>query len=222
MVGRHPAGSGVAAVVRPGERTTGMRGWVVGATVVALGAGLTACGGDTEDRSGDCADGTYTWSGVTRTQKLIRLADPIVIKKSAASYNARLRSDDTLTYRPAVSPVPDGTTAGEVILALGRHLKVEEPLADPSDREDTRYDTYYGEETGLTKGTYYSWDSLRMVDADFTYTCASGDPVKGHVRSWDTAGTGFLSCADEPRQDTAAHEAAVRSCPVGSRAREEA
>ncbi len=199
-----------------------MRTWVVGATLVALGAGLTGCSGDTPDRAGACADGTYTWSGVTRTEKLIRLADPIVIKKRTASYKARLRSADTLMYRPEASPVPDGTNAGAVILALGRHLKVEEPLADPSDNEDTRYDTYYEAETELTKGTYYAWDALRMVDADFTYTCDGGEPVKGHVRSWDTLGAGLLSCVDEPRKDAAAHQAAVRSCPAGSRAAEEA
>ncbi|MDQ0599172.1 hypothetical protein QF037_003517 [Streptomyces canus] len=195
-----------------------MRTWVAGAALVALGAGLTGCSGDTEDRAGACADGTYAWSGVTRTEKLIRLADPIVIKKRTASYKARLKSYDTLRYEPTVSPVPDGTNAGAVILALGRHLKVEKPLADPSQDEDTRYDTYYETETELTKGMYYSWDALKMVDADFTYTCDGGEPVKGHVRTWDTLGIGFLSCADDPREDTAAHEAAVRSCPAGSRA----
>ncbi|MFF7451924.1 MULTISPECIES: hypothetical protein [unclassified Streptomyces] len=196
-----------------------MRAWVAGAATVALAAGLTGCGGS-EERAGSCADGTYAWSGVRHTERLTRLADPVVIKKRTDSYKVRLRSADTVTYYTTVSPKPPGAGTSGVLAALGRHLKAEEPLGGASDRVNPRLDTYYEVRTGDLQGAYYAWNALKLVDADFTYTCASGGPVKGHVRTWEGSETGFLSCADAPRTGAAAHEAAVRSCPTGSRAAE--
>ncbi|PWI17840.1 hypothetical protein DI272_29525 [Streptomyces sp. Act143] len=195
-----------------------MRAWSAGAAAVVLAAGLTGCGGGSEDMAGTCADGTFTWSNVTRTEKLTHLADPIMIKKRAGSFKALLRGVDTIRYSTAVSPVPGGVGRSGVLDALGKHLKADGPLGDAADRPDPRFDTSYEANADDLLGAYYAWNHIKLVDADFTYTCESGGPVEGHVRTWEGTGGGFLSCAEAPQRSTAAHEAAVRTCPTGSRA----
>ncbi|MES5816783.1 hypothetical protein [Streptomyces sp. RG80] len=200
-----------------------MRAWVAGAATAVLAAGLTGCGSGSDDKAGACADGTFTWSGVTHTEKLTHLADPIVIKKRTDSYKARLRGVDTaVRYSTTVTAVPDGVGRTGVLDALGEHLKAEGPLGDAADRPDPRFDTYHEADSGDLQGAYYAWNSIKLVDADFTYTCDSGEPVEGHVRTWEGTGSGFLPCAGEPQVSAAAHEAAERSCPTGSRAAEQA
>nr|WSY52023.1 hypothetical protein OG999_19070 [Streptomyces sp. NBC_00886] len=45
--------------------------------------------------------------------------------------------------------------------------------------------------------------------------------MRGHVRTWETVGEGFLPCS-EPSDDVAGHTAALLLCPAGSRAAEPA
>ncbi|MEU6378209.1 hypothetical protein [Streptomyces sp. NPDC046909] len=194
-----------------------MRTWVVGAALVALAAGLTACSGDSDARAGACADGTFSWSGVQRTQKVLKLADPITIARTTASYNAKLQVVDTVVYHQTVSPVPPGAGSTGVLDSLAGHLGVDESLGGSRGRVDSRYEGTYVEGTGLEKGAYYAWSYIDLVDADFTYTCEDGEPVKGHVRSWDEIGSDLRSCA-EPAPSESGREAAARSCPTGSRA----
>lgn len=66
-----------------------------------------------------------------------------------------------------------------------------------------------------------SWGSIGLVEADFTHTCWYTGPVRGHVRTWETVGEGFLPCS-EPSDDVAGHTAALLLCPAGSRAAEPA
>ncbi|KUO21949.1 hypothetical protein AQJ91_06455 [Streptomyces dysideae] len=183
---------------------------------VVMVAGLTACTGGTDDRAEACTDGTYTWSGVQRSEKLTELADPIFFEKTTASYSAKLKRVDDTVYRPTVSVPPKGVDAAGVIKALGRHLKVEEPLADPTETYGLEDEHYFESATGDHKGAYYAWGYIKLVDADFTYTCGSGEPIKGHVRTWDGTGSGFLPCASEPSDITTGRDAAVRTCPEGS------
>ncbi|MCI3272872.1 hypothetical protein [Streptomyces cylindrosporus] len=191
-----------------------------GLVAVVLAAGLTACsGGDKSDDEGAkaCSKGTYAWSDVRRTQKLTALADPIVFKKKTASYTSHLKPVGDTVYRPKVTGVPTGATAAGVIKQLGAYLKVEEPLADPSEAERPAQDEYFETTEDDLKGAYYSWAYVGLVDADFTYTCGSDEPVKGHVLTWDTTGSGFLSC-DIPADQASGRAAARKTCPEGSKA----
>jgi hypothetical protein len=207
-----------------------MRGTVrryrtAGLIAAALVTGLTACTGDSDERGTDkataCTNGTYAWSGVRRTQKLTALSDPITFEKRTASYSAKLEPVGDRVYRPSVTGAPRGVGAAAVITALGTHLAVEEPLAGPSEKEAPEEDHYFEVATGDLKGAYYAWGYIKLVEADFTYTCGSGEPVKGRVRTWEGTGSGFLPCS-EPFDDIAARLAAQRTCPAGSAAAKDA
>ncbi|MFC9128862.1 hypothetical protein ACFT4A_18715 [Streptomyces sp. NPDC057099] len=207
-----------------------MRGTVrltcaAGLFIGVLMTGLTACTGDSggggEDKAEACADGTYAWSGVRREQRLTALSDPIRFKKKTGTYRSRLESVGDTVYRPSVTGTPEGADAAEVIKALGRHLKVDEPLAGPSETERPEQDHFFESSTGAHEGAYYAWAEIDLVEADFTYTCGDGEPAKGHVRTWEGTGAGFLPCS-EPSDETAGQIAAERTCPPGSEAAEEA
>ncbi|MFH9587477.1 hypothetical protein ACH4LS_20390 [Streptomyces luteogriseus] len=201
-----------------------MRGTVgrvcgTGLVVGVLVAGLTACTGDAggDGKAEACPNGTYAWSGVRRTQKLTAMSDPLLFEKVTASYSAELKPVDDRVYRPSVTGAPRGVRAAAVITALGRHLKVEEPLAGPSEREVAQEDHFFEIATGDLKGAYYAWGYVRLVEADFTYTCAGGERATGRVRTWEGTGSGFLPCS-ESSDDTAGRLAARRTCPAGSAA----
>lgn len=204
-----------------------MRGFTRGTCAAGLAAllftvGLTACtgggrsGGDEGAKA--CSKGTYAWSGFRRTEKLTALADPVSFTKKTDSYSAHLKPVADTVYRPTVTGVPAGTSAAGVIKALGAHLKVQEPLADPSETERPEDDHYFQADTGDLKGAYYSWGWIGLVDADFTYTCGRGEQARGHVRTWDRTGTGFLSCATDPSDLATGRIAARETCPDESRA----
>ncbi|MGW2380315.1 hypothetical protein [Streptomyces sp. NPDC001658] len=204
-------------------RGTAQRVRVAGLATAALAAGLTACTGGEDERVEACTDGTYAWSGVQRSEKLVELADPITFKKTTASYSAELKPVDDTVHRVTVSTAPKGVDAAGVIKALGKHLKVEEPLAGPSETWSPAEQGHYFEAgSGGYKGSYYSWGSLALVDADFTYACGSNEPVKGHVSTWEGTGSGFLPCSLDPSDSPAAREAALRTCPEGSPAAKDA
>ncbi|MGW0611025.1 hypothetical protein [Streptomyces sp. NPDC002788] len=192
-----------------------------GLITAALVTGLTACTGDSDERGAGkaaaCTNGTYAWSGVQRTHKLTAMSDPITFEKRTASYSAKLKPVGDWSYRPSVTGAPRGVGAAAVITALGTHLAVEEPLADPSEPEVPEDDHYFEVATGDLEGAYYAWGYVRLVEAGFTYTCGSGEPVKGQVRTWEGTGSGFMPCS-EPPADIAGRAAAGELCPADSRA----
>lgn len=223
----HAAGAG-----RPctGERGRDVRGitrgtWAAGLVAVTLTASLTACtsGESTEGEGAKaCSKGTYAWSGVRHTEQLTALAAPVSFAKTTKSYRAHLKPVGDAVHRPTVTGAPAGVGAAEVIRALGAHLKVSEPLAGPSETADAEADHYFEAAAGDLKGAYYSWSWAGLVDADFTYTCGSAAPVKGHVRTWDKTGSGFLSCSSGPADRASGRTAARESCPEGSKATKDA
>ncbi|MZF88647.1 hypothetical protein [Streptomyces sp. SID5643] len=202
-----------------------MRGTVgracgAGLVIGVLVTGLTACTGDAggDGKAEACTNGGYAWSGVQRTQKLTAMSDPIMFEKRTASYSAKLKPVDDKVYRPSVTGAPRGIGAAAVIMALGRHLKAEEPLAGPSEKEVPEEDHFFEVATGDLKGAYYSWGYIRLVTADFTYTCGNGEPVKGRVRTWEGTGSGFMPCSEELPEGVGARAAARELCPPDSRA----
>ncbi|MFD9985307.1 hypothetical protein ACFWZJ_33520 [Streptomyces massasporeus] len=198
-----------------------MAGRVCGAGLVIgmLVTGVGACTGDPDGtgRTTACTTGAYAWSGVQRTQKLTAMSDPIMFEKPTGSYSARLKPVGDRVYRPSVTGAPRGIGAAGVIKALGKHLKVEEPLADPSETERPAQDHFFEYSAGAQEGAYYAYAAIDLVEADFTYTCGDGDPAKGHVRTWEATGAGFLSCS-MPSDEAAGHRAAQQTCPAGSKA----
>jgi hypothetical protein len=187
---------------------------------VVLSAGLAACTDGKEDSGRPCTGGTYAWSDVRRSEELTELADPIRLEKRTASYSARLKPVDDTAERPTVSGTPQGGRDADVIKALGIHLRVGEPLAGPTERDvpEDGQGHFFEAATGDLKGAYYSWGYRKVIKADFTYTCGSNAPTKGHVRTWEGTGTGFLSCSSGPSDLKTGREAALQTCPKGSEA----
>ncbi len=199
------------------------RACTAGLVIGVLVTGLTGCTGDAggDGEAEACTDGTYAWSDVRREQRLTALSDPIRFEKRTGSYTSRLKPLGDTVYRPSVTGTPEGVGAAGVIKALGRHLKAEEPLAGPSETERPAQDHFFESSTGSHEGAYYAWAAIDLVDADFTHTCGDGEPTKGHVRTWEGTGAGFLSCS-MPSDETAGRIAAQRTCPAGSKAAEDA
>jgi hypothetical protein len=184
-----------------------------GCGAVATDDGRAAAGAATI-----CAHGTYRWSGVRQWQEVTALADPVTLPKGTEHYESNLKPVDDTVYRVVVSHVPKGVRAARVITALGDRLKVDTPLADPSEVMRPEQSQFFSD-TGELEGPYYSWGSISLVEADFTYTCGYTAPVRGHVRTWETVGVGFLPCS-EPSDEDAGRTAALRLCPAGSPATE--
>jgi hypothetical protein len=195
------------------------RVWAAGAAALALTAGVAGCSGDTRAtaaKAAACTDGTYTWTGVRHWSKLTALGDPVTFTKATDTWETDMTAVGAEVHRPEVTGTPAGVGAAPVIKALGTHLKVEEPLADPSE-EERPGESHFAWDGGDLEGAYYRWSALGFVDADFTYTCGRAAPARGHVHTWETVGGGFLPCAD-PTEDAVATEAAGKLCPAGSRA----
>ncbi|WP_392963308.1 hypothetical protein [Streptomyces sp. LN245] len=205
---------------------------VAGLAAAVLLLGAAACTGGTGSRDEEkdhtaaaCAHGTYAWSGVVRGYKLTGLADPIRLKRKTHSVSGVIKPLRGVGYKPHMTSSGPGVRAADAIKALGRHLGTQEPLAGPSEpavpEEIPEQFLHTG---GDFEGSYYAWNSVDLVEADFTYTCRGGgaEPVTGHVVSWKTLGGGFLSCADVTgddapwKADTAARVAARTLCPAGS------
>ncbi|WP_406122503.1 hypothetical protein [Streptomyces sp. NBC_00989] len=192
--------------------------------VVVLGVGSAGCGvtaGSSRlaaDAATICAHGTYRWSGVRQWQELTTLADPVTFPKGTEHYGATLKPVDDTVYRVVVSRTPKGVGAARVIKALGDRLKTDNALAGPSEVMRPEQSQYFLD-TGDLEGPYYSWGSISLVEAHFTYTCGYNAPVRGRVRTWETVAEGFLPCS-QPSDDTAARTAAQRLCPAGSPATE--
>ncbi|MBK3578793.1 hypothetical protein JHN63_34345 [Streptomyces sp. MBT65] len=165
-----------------------------------------------------CAHGTYQWSGIQQRQKLTALGDPVTLPKGTGHYESSLEPVDDTVHRVTVSHVPRGVGAARVIVALGDRLKTDEPLADPTEVMRPERSQYVLD-TGDLEGPYYSWGSIGLVEADFTYTCGYNAPARGHVLTWETVGEGFLPCS-QPSDDDAGRTAGLRLCPAGTAAGE--
>jgi hypothetical protein len=207
-----------------------LRNTAAGLAAAALLVGAAGCTGAEDDKDAgnekaDAASCAYTWSGIEREQKLTELADPIRLKEKTDSVSAELKPVKGVSYKPHMTSTAPGVRAADAIKALGLHLKTEEPLADPSESDvpDER-GSYFETTAGDFAGSYYAWGYVDLVEADFTYTCAGRDtePVKGHVLTWETIGSGFLTCgdpiddADPASPDAAERSAARQTCPADS------
>ncbi|MFD9934061.1 hypothetical protein ACFWZ6_13090 [Streptomyces massasporeus] len=189
---------------------------------VVLSAGLAACTDGEGESARSCTGGTYAWSDVRRSEELTELAAPIRLEKRTASYSARLKPVGDTGVRPTVNGAPQGGRDADVIKALGKHLRVGEPLAGPSERDvpEEGLGHVFEAATGDLKGAYYAWAYRKAVEADFAYTCGSNASVKGHVRTWEETGTGFLACSSGPSELISGRQAARERCPEGSEAAE--
>jgi hypothetical protein len=103
-----------------------------------------------------------------------------------------------------VTGTAQGVRAADVIKALGKHLRLAEPLAGPSERDVPEQGPGHAFEAaaGDLRGACYAWGYRKAVEADFTCTCGSAAPAEGRVRTWEETGTGSSPARARGRDPT--------------------
>ncbi|MER5446182.1 hypothetical protein ABT052_13430 [Streptomyces sp. NPDC002766] len=215
-------------------------GWAAGLTVVALAAGLTACTGDGaahDGRTGGavtkavvkaCADGTFTWSGIKRTDELTGVSEPEVLGAGGGPLTHTVRR--VFTPRPSVRVTGPAVSAAEVLFSLGKRIGEIDSDARTlaRDGDGTTY-TFTDVHTKAPKlghrvtridgaGHIVQYAGVRMAEGDFRYSCPGGRTTSGHARNWTVDMAGTLDCQESVGHSALARRAARRACEPGSRA----
>ena len=209
--------------------------WAAGLARVALVAGLTGCSGGGDGRAAAersapavakaCADGTFSWSAVKKTEKLTGVSGVQTLGKGGGRLSDPLRR----VYTPHASVKASGpvVSSGEVLFSLGR--KSGEIESDARTLAETGGDTWSftdvhakapaldGDSTTVEgPGKIVKYAGVREVAGDFSYTCPGGTTTKGHARSWQEDITGVLDCQEGFDSEGLDRQAARLSCEPGS------
>ncbi|MFF5963648.1 hypothetical protein ACFY64_07850 [Streptomyces collinus] len=206
-------------------RTAGL---VIGVLVTGLTACTGAAGGDEAGKSREsgkavakaCADGTFTWSGVTKRDRLIGVSDPERLGEGGGSLQNRIRR--VYTPRPSVRADGPAPSPAEILFSFGK--KTGEIDSDARTLAEAGGDTWAftdvrlpapglddGRVTPHAAGEFVQYAGVREVSADFRYTCPDGRTVSGHARNWTVDISGLTDCDERP-DSALAREVARRSC----------
>ncbi|MGW2572519.1 hypothetical protein [Streptomyces sp. NPDC001537] len=213
------------------------RGWAAALTVVTVAAGLAGCsgGGDGDRKAAPssapavakaCANGSFTWTGVQKTDRLTGVSAP----EPSGGRTVRTTNPIERVYTPKPSVRTEGPalSPAEVLFSLGK--KIGEIDSDAPTLADVNGDTWaftdvrqkapnlhnrFSEVSGPGETVQYA--GVREWEGDFRYTCPGGRPTTGHARNWTLDMQGNLSC-DESVDSGIARQAARLSCEPGSRA----
>ncbi|MEU6919369.1 hypothetical protein [Streptomyces olindensis] len=214
-------------------RGTVRRVCAAGLAIGALVAGPTACTGDTDGDGTDrrtggaaaqiCENGTFTWSHLTRRDRLTGISDP----ERLGAGGGALRNPIRRVYTPTPSVRADGPapSAAEILFSLGK--KTGEIDSDAPTLAETDGDTWAftdvgqpapefdtGRVTPRAAGEFYQYAGVREVSADFRYTCPDGRTASGHARNWTVDIAGVADCDERP-DSALGREAARHSCERG-------
>ncbi|MCK8434508.1 hypothetical protein G3I77_16215 [Streptomyces sp. D2-8] len=211
-----------------------MRGMVgractAGLVIGVLVAGLTACtgdaGGDGDGKGGKavakaCAGGTFTWSHITKRDRLTGVSEPERLGEGDGSLRNRMRR----VYTPSPSVRADGPapSPAEILFSLGK--KIGEIDSDARTLAEAGGDTWAftdvrlpapdlddGRVTPHAAGEFVQYAGVREVAADFRYICQDGRTVSGHARNWTVDISGLTDCDERP-DSALAREVVRRSC----------
>ncbi|KUL30641.1 hypothetical protein [Streptomyces regalis] len=216
-------------------RGTARRTWTAGLATVALAAGLTACTGDAKDESESsgksdkavvkaCADGTFTWSGVRRTDRLTGVSEA---QRVGDDGTMNVKLERVYTPKPAVRAEGPAVSPAEVLFSLGKRIgeidSDARTLAEVSGETYAFTDVHLAApelDSGLSKvtgpGELVEYAGVREWEGDFRYTCSGGETTTGHARNRTVDIGGALSCQESVDGDGLALQAALRSCAEGS------
>ncbi|MFE9439401.1 hypothetical protein ACFYO2_10385 [Streptomyces sp. NPDC006602] len=222
-------------------RGTTRRIWAAGLAAAVLTAGAAACtgGGDNGDDKSvggtdktvvrACTGGTFTWSGVAKTDRLTGVSEVQGISEGGGG---RLTHRIRRVYTPGPSVKTEGpsVSAAEVLYSLGK--KIGEIDSDaPALAKDDSGTTYVfadpkakapGRESGFSRvdgsGAFVTYAGVREVTGDFRYACPGGRTTTGHARTCTVDLNGLLNCDESVGKDPLALQAARGSCVAGSAA----
>ncbi|MFI9750504.1 hypothetical protein [Streptomyces collinus] len=215
-----------------------MRGMVgractAGLVIGVLVTGLTACTGDAGDgkaakgrQTGKavakaCADGTFTWSHVTKRDRLTGVSDPEQLGEGGGSLQNRMRR--VYTPRPSVRADGPAPSPAEILFSFGK--KTGDIDSDARTLAEVSGDTWAFTDVRLpaprldddrvtphAAGEFVQYAGVREVSADFRYTCPDGRTVSGHARNWTVDISGLTDCDERP-DSALAREVARHACP---------
>jgi len=173
-----------------------------------------------------CVDGTFTWSGVKRTDRLTGVSAPTV--SDGRVIDTPNPIERLYTPKPSVRTVGPALPPAEVLFSLGKRI-------GEIDTDATTLAGAAGETWSFTDvhqkapslknrfskvagaGAIVEFAAVREWEGDFRHTCPGGPTTTGHARNWTVDLQGSLSC-DESVDTRIARQAARLSCEPGSRA----
>jgi len=210
-----------------------MRGLAVLAVLAVVG--LTACTGGTDDDGRPavpspvptekaCEDGTYTWSGIQRTNRLTGVSRTHQVIGELSGNEQAVEMPLQRVFAPQVSVTAQGPAlpSAEILFSLGKKTGEIDSTARTLAEDDTEYAfTEAGSRPPAleplsfvpsTLGTFVGYEGVVEVRGDFRYTCADGSVVQGRAQSWTDPTGGDLNCEKPLGGNAFALLAARRSC----------
>lgn len=208
------------------------RACMAGVVIGVLVTGLTACTGDAGGGEADkgrktgkavakaCSGGTFTWSQVTKRDRLTGVSDPERLDEGGGSLQNRMRR----VYTPSPSVRADGPapSPAEILFSLGKRTGAID--SDARTLAEVSGDTWAFTDVRLTApelddgrvtphaaGEFVQYAGVREVAADFRYTCPDGRTVSGHARNWTVDISGLTDCDERP-DSALARDVARRAC----------
>ncbi|MFE0253625.1 hypothetical protein [Streptomyces sp. NPDC059010] len=212
-----------------------IRACTTGLAVAVLAVGLTACTGDGKDEPKStgksakavvkaCADGTFTWTGVKKRDRLTGVSEA---RRVGADGTFDVQLERVYTPKPTVRAAGPAVSPAEVLFSLGK--RIGEIDSDAPTLAEVDGDTYSFTDvhlaapdldSGLSKvtgpGELVEYVGVREWEGDFRYTCSGAETTTGHARNWTLDMAGVLSCDESVDGDGLALQAAHRSCADGS------
>jgi len=165
-----------------------------------------------------CANGTYTWINIEKPTRLVGVSDVETLGKGGGTLKHKVRR--LATFQVGVQAGTGAPAAKEVLTSLGR--KIGEIGADEdgtgaafTDVDGKAPELNDGSSTLNSSGRFVHYVALRVVEADFRYTCPGGSTTIGHAKSWIVPIDGVLECSQSTGNATA-REAARLSCGADS------
>ncbi|NUQ97212.1 MAG: hypothetical protein HOY79_11855 [Streptomyces sp.] len=206
--------------------------WAAGLAGVVLVAGLTGCSGGGDGMAAAkssapavakaCANGTFSWSGVKKTEKLTGFSGVQMLGKGGGPLSGPL----TRVYTPRKSVKASGpaVSPAEVLFSLGKKAGAIESDARTLAEDTSGFTDVHAKAPSLDggrttvegAGEIVKYRAVREVTGDFSYTCPGGTTAKGHAGSWQDDITGVLDCQESVGHSGIAREAARHSCEPGS------
>ncbi|MFI6548960.1 hypothetical protein ACIBO9_37515 [Streptomyces prunicolor] len=164
-----------------------------------------------------CANGTYTWINIEKPTRLLGVSDVETLGKGGGTLKNKVRR--LATVQIAVQAGTGAPAAKEILTSLGRKIGEIDSDGDYvgafTEVGGKGPELNDGSTAPEASGRFVQYAAVRVVEADFRYTCPGGKAAIGHAESWTVPITGVLECGESTGNATA-REAARLSCGADS------
>ena len=163
-----------------------------------------------------CANGTYTWINIEKLTRLLGVSDVETLGKGGGTLKHKVRR--LATVRIAVQAGSGAPAAKAILTSLGEKTGVTDADSDVgafTKVGGTGPKLNDGSSAPHGAGRFVQYAAVRVVEADFRYTCPGGRTTTGHAESWTVSIDGLLECGTRTGNATA-REAARLPCGADS------